>query len=169
MEVSNNGLRAPLQQLMDEHVSLRKDMDIFYEIIEEIDFETGSRVVNLFALLHQQITAFNSKLKHHSKREEEGLFPILARHISEQNRIIQEMETEHEKAEQHLLDFLSEAEKLGSAIDENVAQWISVFAFQAHATLIQHFAKEEKFLFPLAESLLSEDDIKELERLFADF
>ncbi|NMD70930.1 hypothetical protein HHO41_11555 [Bacillus sp. DNRA2] len=166
MEFSKDGFSAPLQQLMNEHVSLRKDMEIFYEIIEEIDFETGPSIVNLFTLLHQQITAFNYKLKQHSKREEQGLFPILARHLGDHNRTIQEMEAEHEKAEQHLLDFLTEADKVGSAIDENVAQWISVFAFQAHATLIQHFAKEEKFLFPLAETMLSNDEKNQLVRLF---
>lgn len=37
MEKSNIELCSPLKQLMDEHVSLRADMDLFYEITEEIE------------------------------------------------------------------------------------------------------------------------------------
>lgn len=155
METSNVILSAPLQQLKDEHVSLRADMDFFYEIIEEIEFESGPAVVQLFMKLYERISAFTEKLKAHSKREEEGLFPMMARRLGENDRTIDEMESEHEKAEQHLQDFLTEADKAGSTIDENDVQWITVYAVQAHATLIQHFAKEEKMLFPLAENILS--------------
>lgn len=165
MEASNDTLSAPLQQLKDEHVSLRAAMARFYEILEDIEFESGPTVVHLFAKLYQQISDFTDKLKAHSTREEEGLFPLMTRHLGENNRTIEEMEIEHEKAENHLQDFLSQADKAGSFIDENQAQWISVFAFQAHATLTEHFAKEEKVLFPLAENLLSIDEKKELGRL----
>jgi regulator of cell morphogenesis and NO signaling len=162
----NEVLCAPLQQLKDEHVSLRVDMDFFYEIIEEIEFDSGSAVVQLFSELYQQISAFTDKLKAHSKREEEGLFHMMVRHLGENDRTIEVMEEEHEKAEQHLQNFLTEADKAGSTIDEDDVQWITVFAVQAHATLTQHFAKEEKKLFPLAETILSEDEKEELERLF---
>lgn len=154
-----------LQQLKREHVFLRADMDIFYEITEEIEFESGPAVVQQFAKLYEQISSFNEKLKAHSKREEEGLFPMMARRLGENDRTIEAMEYEHEKAEQHLRDFLTEAEKAGLNINENDAQMITVYAVQAHATLIQHFAKEEKALFPLAENILSNDEKKELERL----
>ncbi|MFC0416196.1 hypothetical protein ACFFHH_12130 [Cytobacillus solani] len=40
MEASNRLLSAPLQQLKDEHVSLREEMNRFYEITEEIAFES---------------------------------------------------------------------------------------------------------------------------------
>jgi regulator of cell morphogenesis and NO signaling len=114
VETSNMVLSAPLKQLKDEHVSLRQDMNLFYEITEEIESDSGLVVVQLFAKLHERISA----------------------------------------------------EQAGSSIDENAAQWISVYAVQAYATLTQHFAKEEKVLFPLAEKILSVDEKKELERLF---
>ena len=166
MEASNTKLSAPLQQLMDEHVSLRADMDYFYEITEDIEFESGPAVVLLFAKLYERVSAFTYKLKAHSKREEEGLFPMMNLHLGENDRTIEVMEFEHEKAEQHLQDFLTEADKKGLSIDENAAQWIAVYAVQAHATLTQHFAKEEKVLFPLAENILSTEEKEELERLF---
>lgn len=168
MKGSNVVLSVPLQQLKGEHVSLRKDMDLYYEIIEDIEFDSGPAIVHLFKKLHQQILTFTDKLKAHSKREEEGLFPLMARHLGENDRTIEEMEFEHEKAEKHLQDFLTEADKAGSNIDESKVEWITVYAFQAHATLTQHFAKEEKVLFPLAESLLSTDEKKELERLLQE-
>lgn len=167
METSKAVFCAPLQQLMDEHVSLRADMDLFYDITEEIAFDSGSDdVVQLFAKLYKQVSAFEIKLKAHSRREEEGLFPMMNRHLTEDDGIIEVMEYEHEKAEQHLHEFLTEAEKAGPNINEDDVQWISVIAVRAHATLTQHFAKEEKVLFPLAEDILSDEEKKELERLF---
>jgi regulator of cell morphogenesis and NO signaling len=165
MDSSNVLLSAPLQRLKDEHVSLRADMDLFYEIIEEIEFDSGPDAVQLFLRLFQQISAFTAKLVEHSKREEDGLFPMMSRHLGDHDKTIEMMESEHQKAEQHLQDFLTEADKAGSAIAENEIQWITVFAVQAHATLIQHFAKEEKVLFPLAENILSIDEKQELEQL----
>jgi regulator of cell morphogenesis and NO signaling len=166
VETSNAFLSAPLQQLMDEHVALRKDMDHFYEITEEIESDSGPAVVQLFAKLHERVSAFSIALKAHSKREDEGLFPMMSRRLGENDRTIAVMEEEHEKAEGHLQDFLSEAEQAGSSIDENAAQWITVYAVQAYATLTQHFAKEEKVLFPMAEKILSLNEKQELEHRF---
>ncbi|WP_442600035.1 hemerythrin domain-containing protein [Neobacillus sp. D3-1R] len=166
MDATNGVLSAPLHQLKDEHRSLRADMNSFYETTEEIECEAGPAVIQLFAELYQQISSFTDKLKAHSKREEEGLFPLMARHLGENDRTIPTMEFEHEKAEQHLQDFLTEAENKGKDINETEAQWISVSAVQAYTTLIQHFANEEKVLFPLAESILAVDEMEELGQLF---
>ncbi len=166
MEATNVILSAPLKQLMNEHVSLRKDMELFYELTEEIECDSGPVIVQLFVELYEQVSSFTDKLKLHSKREEEGLFPMMLRHLREDDRTIEVMEQEHEKAEQHLQDFLTEATAKGTSIDENDAQWITVSAVQAYATLTQHFAKEEKVLFPLAEKILSVKEKEQLERLF---
>jgi regulator of cell morphogenesis and NO signaling len=165
MENSNIVLSNPLQQLKNEHVLLRAEMDFYNEITEEIEFGSGPEVVQLFAELYRHISAFTANLQAHSKREEAGLFPMMSRHLEENDKTIEVMEREHEKAEQHLLDFLTEAERAGSTIDEDDVQWITVYAVQAHATLTQHFAKEENHLFPLAENLLSDEEKEELERV----
>jgi regulator of cell morphogenesis and NO signaling len=166
MEAENVVLCAPLQQLKDEHVTLRADMDSFYEITEDIEYGSGPAVVQLFAKLFERILAFTHDLKAHSKREEECLFPMMTRRLGENDRAIEAMEFEHEKAEKHLQDFLTEANHAGSTIDENDAQSITVYAVQAYATLTQHFAKEETVLFPMAENILSDDDKEELGRLY---
>lgn len=166
MENTHVVFSKPLQQLMDEHVLLRKAMNHFYDLTEEIESESGHEVVQLFAQLHEQVSAFTIKLKAHSKREDKGLFPMISRRLGAGDRTIEIMEEEHEKAEGHLQDFLTEAEQAGDYIDEQSAQWITVYAVQAYATLTQHFAKEEKVLFPLAEKLLSIDEKMELEHCF---
>ncbi|MEH7073627.1 hemerythrin domain-containing protein [Neobacillus drentensis] len=168
MKSSKVVFSAPLQHLMDEHVLLREDMDLIYEITEDMESESGAAVIQLFATLSEQVSAFYDKLKDHSKREEDGLFPMISRHLEVNDRTIEEMESEHEKAEQHLEDFLREADLAGVTIDEDAAGWIAVYAVQALATLTQHFAKEEKMLFPLAEALLSVVEKVELGRLFRD-
>lgn len=165
MEPSDVVLSAPLQQLKKEHVALRADMDRFYEITEELEYDSGPAVGLLFAKLYERISAFTVALEAHSRREEEGLFPMMSRRLGEDDRTIEAMEFEHEKAERHLRDFLTEAEQEGSDISEDDAQSITVYAVQAHAVLTQHFAKEEKMLFPLAEDILSADEKAELQRL----
>jgi regulator of cell morphogenesis and NO signaling len=166
MQTSNSLLSAPLQQLKAEHVLLRTNMDIFYDLTEEIEFGSGFEVVQLFAELYEQISDFNHQLKLHAKREDEGLFPMMARRLGENDRTIETMEFEHKKADQHLQDFLTEADQVGVTIDETAAKTITVYAVQAYATLTQHFAKEEKVLFPMAENILSVEEKDELEQLF---
>jgi hemerythrin-like domain-containing protein len=165
MELPKTDWCAPLKQLMAEHSKLRIDMETFYEGIEEVGFQSGPEVTRLFADLYEQVAAFTVALEAHSRREEEGLFPIMARRLGENDRTIEVMEFEHEKAEQHLREFLSEAEQAGANVSEDDAQSIAVHAEQAYATLTQHFAKEEKNLFPLAEALLTAAEKEELERL----
>jgi len=101
----------------------------------------------------------------HSRREEIGLFPMMNRHLEVGDKTIEVMEYEHEKAERHLQDFLTEAGQAGANITEDDAQSIALNAVQAHATLTQHFGKEEKMLFPMAEQILSADEKCQLDRL----
>ncbi|WP_010677642.1 hemerythrin domain-containing protein [Bacillus timonensis] len=166
IENPNFELRAPLQQLKDEHKLLRADMDQFYGITEEIEFESGPKVIKLFSKLYEEVLAFDEKLKAHSKREEEALFPMMDHHLGENDRTIETMEFEHHKAERHLQDFLEEVAKVGETIDEYDAQMITVYVVQAYATLTQHFAKEETMLFPLAAKILSNEEMGELGRVF---
>jgi regulator of cell morphogenesis and NO signaling len=166
MQELNVVLSVPLQRLMDEHVCLRSQMEQFYEITEDIESGSGPVVVELFAKLYERVSAFTDELKAHASREEEGLFPMMMRHLGESDRTIEVMEQEHVKAEEHLQDFLTEAKRAGITIDEDEAQWITVAAVQAYATLTQHFAKEEKVLFPLAQKILSPEEMEELEQFF---
>lgn len=168
IEDPNVKLCPPLQQLKDEHTSLRANMDRFYEIAEEIEYESGPEVLELFSELYKQILAFNNELAGHSKREDEGLFPMMDRRLGDKDRTIETMEYEHRKAEQHLGDFLDEALRAGANINEYDAQTITVYAVQAYATLTQHFAKEENMLFPFAERILSAEEKAEFELLLRD-
>ncbi|WP_059173238.1 hemerythrin domain-containing protein [Bacillus sp. FJAT-27445] len=165
MEASSAEFCVPLQQLMNEHASLRVDMILMEELTEDIEFESGPMVIGLFMQLHLLVTAFNEKLKAHSLAEEEGLFPMMARHLEENTRTIETLEMEHKKVDQHLFDFLTEADRTGLTIDEDGAQTITVYAVQALTTLTQHFANEEKVLFPLAEKVLTTNEKEELVRL----
>ncbi|WP_186579687.1 hemerythrin domain-containing protein [Aquibacillus kalidii] len=165
MEVANVVLSKPLQQLKDEHVELMMDMNLFYDIAEEIDFGSGNDVVQLFMELYEKVLIFVDKLEIHANREENVLFPMMSQVLGMNDKTIEQMEYEHEKAERHLQDFLTEAAQVDSSLDEHDAQSISVHAVQAYATLTQHFAKEEKVLFPLAEKILSEAEKKKLEQL----
>jgi regulator of cell morphogenesis and NO signaling len=164
MGSANVQLCTPLQQLMNEHVALRIKMDEFYEVTEEIDYESDTDIMELFTKLHEQILTFTNHLKAHSTKEEEGLFPLIQRRLSDKDKTIEVMEYEHHKAEQHLQDFLTEAAQWNETQDVDEARYLTVLAVQAYTTLIEHFAKEEKVLFPLAEKILSADEKEELKR-----
>lgn len=165
MTQSQSALSSPLKQLQDEHVRLRAAMDRFYDLSEDLEYESGPAALSLFLQLHKQVASFARQLAAHSRREEEALFPLVARHLDANDRIIERMEFDHKKAERHLRNFLEEAARAGAAIAEYDAKAAAVSAVQAHATLTQHFAKEEKMLFPLAESVLLPAEKEELERL----
>ncbi|MEQ6389681.1 hemerythrin domain-containing protein [Bacillaceae bacterium S4-13-58] len=166
MEASNLVLCKALQQLKNEHVELRTDMDRFYDLAEEIEYESGPIVVQLFATLYDQVLAFTERLKKHSHKEDNGLFPLMKLHLEDNDRTIEEMEEEHEKAEGHLNSFLTEAMEGGLDLKEDDIQTMTVYVQQAYATLTQHFAKEEKVLFPLAENILSSQEKEELMTLW---
>lgn len=166
MEAPNVVLCKALQQLKNEHVKLRADMDQFYNLAEEIEYESGPIVVQLFLELYEQVSAFAERLKKHSNKEDNGLFPMMSGHLEENDRTIEEMEEEHEKAEGHLNSFLTEAKELGADLEEDEAQTMTVYVQQAYATLTQHFAKEEKVLFPMAEKILSSHEKEELMTLW---
>lgn len=164
MDQANLALCAPLQQLNNEHVPLRMELELINELTEDIEYESGDTVLKQFPALHKRISAFTIALSAHSRREEESLFPMLAPHLGPDSTTIETMEFEHRKAEAHLKRFLDEADQAGSALEEDDARAITVYAVQAYTTLIQHFANEEKTLLPLAERLLSSEEKEELAR-----
>lgn len=90
---------------------------------------------------------------------------MISRHLKKNDKTIEEMELNIKKRSSICRIFLLKLTRAGSTINESDVQWITVYAVQAHATLIQHFAKEEKVLFPMAENILSVDEKEELQRL----
>lgn len=157
-------LCAPLQQLKQEHQPLMEQMKTCHALADELLAEEVSARPQLFGKLREEVADFTDKLKKHSRKEDDGLFPMMARYIGSTSGPIAVMEYEHEIAEQHLQRFLEQSEKL-TGMEDEVVQPVVQEAVQAHLILERHFSKEERVLFPMAENMLSPEEKDELDRM----
>jgi regulator of cell morphogenesis and NO signaling len=153
-------LCPPLQRLRQEHTALRKAMEDYQQVAASIVAAPDEGGSERFAALYDQIARFKQELKAHARREDEVLFPMMARYIGREAGPIAVMEYEHEQAEQQLQRFLEEGEAF---VPEQIPT-VTRYALEAYETLVQHFAKEEQVLFPMAEHLLSAEEKTELDR-----
>lgn len=156
-----------IEHLINDHHTLRKLMNECYELTEEIEITEGNEAMSYFLELYQLLSSFSIKLAKHSQLEEQELFPMMALYLGEEDTTIEQMEIKHHRAENFLEKFLQEAEQEMDKSDVPFTiQSITVYAVQAYDTLMQHFAKEEKKLFPLAEQMLSDSEKGELAKIY---
>ncbi|MDQ0339115.1 hemerythrin-like domain-containing protein [Caldalkalibacillus uzonensis] len=167
-DMSNVSLSAPLQQLKEEHVSLRKAMDAFYATAQRIvpGSTDDTDLRKQFNTLHDQIASFTKQLKLHSKKEDDGLFPMMAKYIGRESGPIAVMEYEHQQAEQYLNRFLEGTEEAKPQNNKDQIKSITQFAIEAYFILTEHFIKEENVLFPMAENMLSTEEKEQLQQQF---
>lgn len=156
-------LCAGLERLKGEHPPLWKQMEELAESARRIgnDADTGDRTEALRAL-EERVGSFVEELELHSKREEEVLFPLMARYIGRETGPIAVMEYEHEQAKARLAEFLSGMEKLEGSVEADAARRIAGEVEAAVQILSDHFLKEENVLFPMAERILSDAEKEEL-------
>jgi regulator of cell morphogenesis and NO signaling len=141
-----------IQMLLDEHPPLvariHKLADGAKRLADAADGQWNEGVQELC----QQETSFRMDLEIHSTREEEGLFPMLGRHIGTEQGPIAVMEWEHSEAKRLLSAFegqVKHREQAGEAATSLLG---------ACETLLSHFAKEENVLFPITQKMLSEQE-----------
>ncbi|MBB3110945.1 iron-sulfur cluster repair di-iron protein [Paenibacillus phyllosphaerae] len=165
-------LKPPLQQLLEEHSPLRMQMDDIYRRADEIGKVEGANEAEQFAELMLIVEAFDSHLLRHSGKEEDLLFPMMARYIGRDTGPIAVMEFEHDLAKQHLRTFFERSRGLSDEADVSEIREAAGFAAEAVVILMEHFCKEEHALFPMANTMLTEEEIKlltdEFERIDAE-
>jgi regulator of cell morphogenesis and NO signaling len=154
-----------LERLKSEHGPLRKQMDHFFHTANSIDFtKEAGELLQPLAELREEILSFTRELDPHSEREEQVLFPMMVKYIGREMGPIAVMEYEHEMAKEHLKRFLEETESpLASWTADDIRQKVG-YAQQAYTILSDHFLKEERILFPMAERLLHPEEKEELLR-----
>lgn len=160
-------LCEPLAQLKREHGPLREQMDSFAREAAEIGMshEIADWSPALSGL-KEKVDAFVRELDPHSQREEEYLFPLMAKYIGRETGPIAVMEFEHEQAKLNLKMFRESVEQVKEPVNTARAKEIASYALQAHAVLTDHFMKEETVLFPMAENILNVEEKEELSRAF---
>ncbi|GAB7388134.1 hypothetical protein BSNK01_19710 [Bacillaceae bacterium] len=152
-----------LEQLRREHMPLRQQMEDFYKEAQGIgrdpqvdDWQGRIRE------LREKVARFASDLDPHSEKEENFLFPMMAKYIGREAGPIAVMEYEHEQAKKNLEMFLEKSERLSQPLGQQQATELAAYAVRAYNILADHFTKEEHVLFPMAEQILSQGEKEEL-------
>ena len=104
----------------------------------------------------------------HFREEELALFPVLGRHIDSSSGPIAMLMEEHALFRQLELQFEEALASLEAGLRED---WIEKLCGAGDAIgrlLPPHIEKEESVLFPMAESMLGEDEWVEVRRLWRD-
>ena len=146
-------LSEGLHKLMNEHQPLRNLLDYLFTLCNQVE-------ENSFEQLVEEVKNFSLKLDHHSVREENYLFRVMEVYLGKEGGPIAVMEYEHEQARGFIDEFM-EKTKNHSPFTLDEMNKLALLIKNAYYTLLDHFAKEEQVLFPMAERLLSQDE-KEL-------
>lgn len=156
----NAKLSEGLQQLKNEHPPLLLLLEGLLKTCNEIETVEMQREI-MFKELIQKVTVFFKQLENHSEREEGVLFTMMEKYIGRKSGPIAVMEYEHDQAKGFIGNLLKAAEEKDSFTNEEMIELAGLIK-NAYYTLVDHFAKEENVLFPMAENLFTEEEKKEL-------
>ncbi len=137
-----------IQQLMEEHL-------VLIPIMKQIYNRTESIQASELDTMRKEVEAFMDQLEKHSYKEEAYLFETLAKYVGSDSGPIAVMEYEHHTAKAYLNRFLFEIEDNEDAV-QTLRSGVEL--------LEEHFEKEEKVLFPMAEHLLNQEEKLMLEK-----
>jgi regulator of cell morphogenesis and NO signaling len=153
-------LSEGLAQLKNEHIPLLEKLHGLFDLCSKIEKEGAAP--DLFAQLKPAVEAFMKELDPHSEREEQVLFRLMENYLGVGMGPIAVMEYEHDQAKTMIAKFFEKINNAnGDLSQETILECVSLIK-NAHFTLVDHFAKEENVLFPMAERMLSYEEKKEL-------
>lgn len=157
-------LCPPLKQLKREHGPLNERKNVLFVEAKKIGNDEEKEVDQALQSLRENVQQFFQQLELHSRREEEVLFPMVARYVGKDVGPIAVMEYEHDQAKEHIMTFLKKTESINVSEAKDLASYV----INAYTILTDHFAKEEQVLFPMAEKLLSNEEKEELAQKIAE-
>ncbi|MGO0063013.1 hemerythrin domain-containing protein [Brevibacillus fluminis] len=157
-------LCPPLQSLLVEHRSLGEKMSQLAHLAKELKRSPAPVSGQMLKELYELGSAFRTELDQHSRREEEGLFPMMVTYIGREMGPMAVMEHEHREAKVNIELFLHVFEKVKLAEHDEITAALTHLQ-KAVELLIQHFFKEENVLFPMAEQLLSHEEKERLQEM----
>lgn len=128
-----------LQKLMAEHGPLLAEIEGLIQDIKSLD-QVSEEMIGR----HKQ---FLEALEHHSEKEERTLFVWMKQHLGTSYGPIEIMEVEHEEISKNLHAFLEKEDKQLSYLEK------------AFEVMQQHFFKEEHAIYPMAEEILSKEEM----------
>lgn len=171
-----------LQEFMDDHEECLEEIDSFEEAL--IQFKKNKWVMDekINKAFSRFFTFMDNSVLAHNRDEEEKLFPLLKKrllesgeHSQQENKYISDeeprnavevMEDEHVKFIQFstlIFNFLGLAHRLPDLRSQSI---VSDLAFEQGVQLIEslrlHIQRENRTLFPLACSLISDEEFEDM-------
>jgi regulator of cell morphogenesis and NO signaling len=147
-----------LTQLKSEHVPLLEKLHGLFSICTKIENGESTQ----FSQLRPAVENFIAELGPHSEREEEVLFKMMEAYLGRGMGPIAVMEYEHKQAKSLIGSFLEKTAGNVEIVEVEMMKEYSRLIKNAYHTLVDHFAKEENVLFPMAERVLSDEEKTEL-------
>lgn len=153
-------LSEGLQQLVNEHEPLRNHLETLFSLCNEV--EKAEEKSTAFTQLVQEVTSFEKSLSFHSRREEDYMFKMMEKYIGKSSGPLVVMEYEHEQAHGFIDAFIENAKKPDLNSYEQLKNAAQIK--NAYYTLIDHFAKEEAVLYPMAERMFTDEEKETLKQ-----
>lgn len=154
-----------LRVLENEHRYLAYLMDGWHTIVLafERDVYTLEEGHEALQSLRKLMIEFIEPLKNHTEKEEEHLFPMLAKYVGSDQGPVNATEEEHEEIDAYIGHFLHHT--LGDVSHFTMMDMKKVVrdAAEAFEVITVHFVKEESVLFPMVDNVLN---IKEQDELY---
>ncbi|BAQ09755.1 hemerythrin HHE cation binding domain protein [Bacillus sp. OxB-1] len=153
-----------LRVLENEHRYLLYLMDGWHSIVLgfERDIYTEEEAREALGTLRKQIVEFIEPFKNHTDKEEEFLFPMLARYVGDEQGPVAATEEEHGEIDAYIGHFLHHT--LGDLTQLSLAEMKEVVrdAGEAFEVITIHFIKEESILYPMVNRVLRKEEQEQL-------
>ncbi len=143
---------APMQRLVDEHITIKRWLALIPSVVEKIDLTTDQGVRIIVDGI-DLIRSYADRL-HHGKEED-----ILFTYFDDSEKIFQVIYEDHRIARNHVKEMLTAIEKK------------DMLALSKHLTaygllLAEHIKKEDEILFPWLDRKLTTEQLVELSEEF---
>lgn len=160
-EVANFKFSLPaLRVLENEHQYLSYLMEHWHTIV--LAFERNVYTVEegreALQTLRKLMVDFIEPLKNHTEKEEEFLFPLLAKYVGDEQGPVQATEEEHEEIDAYIGHFLHHTLGDMNHLTMEDMQKVVGDAAEAFEVITVHFVKEESILFPMVDNILRIDE-----------
>lgn len=154
-----------LRVLENEHNYLLHVMQDWHLIVLafERDMYTLEEGHEALQTLRRLMIEFIDPLKNHTEKEEEFLFPLLAKYVGTEQGPVNATEEEHEEIDAYIGHFLHHTRGDVSDMTMQDIKDVVKDAGEAFEVITVHFVKEESILFPMVNNILR---IEEQDKLY---
>lgn len=152
----------PIEALYICHENILKRMSTIERMAEQIESEGAEGFRRTVETWHEIFSFLRHNVTNHTKDEEEGLFPLLRQGNGEQ---VEKLAEGHDHATRIERSMAERFERLSDSGSEPIDSELQAFAADARALCSfyrEHIREENEILFPIAQNVLTREQIDSL-------